>query len=685
MDYNIQQYRIKENESKESSENIKQTIEVQDSSVNAIEPIYVMTVELEEGSSQSIKIYADSTPEELAFEFCKKNNLDINAMKYLTEQIKNLLEELNNENMENAQLQENHNILENECIQEVDEEEIGSDTRKTSKTINHFNNNAAATFNVKENKTNTYKAGLLLDSLNASQNVVQSAVEDEDNQIIDTKELMEEDEDSKKKEQKYNQLNEHNQLNEQNNPKKPLFYFDALKNKEKSQDEISRSGKSTNKTPVKQISKVFDRLYRNTEQKKFGAYSAKYNANRNDYSSNKNEHPKFTNTTELCQYIQRGKSAEISKRRPTYREGEVINFGERLYQKGIKLKEEQMKKVEYLKREMRLNQANIYTYKPRINDVDPEVIKKRVESLPYNKEEYILKYNDFLQEKIERLRKKHGADIEYSFTPAINSNSEKMANEKIMNKILNKSTGSSPDPHQQRINDLYEAARLKQMRMNIRSKLYHDQYIYQPLTNDNSRYNGNGFLNLNFDQRQEICRKRSEDKKKHLKDVSLLPVDKNTGQNFFQPQLVSKSKEKDQDVSNNNLNNNNSRQHTSTIFQSLYSYAQKYSKNKKERENNNNSAIIRYSQSVHTGNDSEYLFYKKKEEVFKSIFKILDSDQDDLVSTLNIDIKKLPNKIKTILNPIFIELKEENETLNELEFIRACEHLYEVLFANLVA
>ena len=666
MEYNYQQYRRKESELKELQENQKLTTDAQDINHNN-EPIYVMTVELEEGSSQSIKIYSDSTPEELAFEFCKKNNLDINAMKYLTDQIKNLLEELN-ENMGHVESAENQ--IENDCIQEVDEEEIVSDTRKTSKTIpsHHLNpvpqsNIEVVTLNAEKNRKpptlNTPQAGLLLDSLNASLNIQPSRMEEEDNQIIDTKELMED-----------NEMMEQTHPHEDSKvPEQKLFQYQVVHKSSKKNplEEISRSSKLSSKTPSKSDNKIFERLYRNTEHKKYGAYKDLSYCDR----------PKFSNTHDLCKYIQRGRSCETlkSKPKPSYRDGEVINFGERLYQKGLKLKEEQMKKAEYFKREMRVNQANIYTYKPQINQVDPEIIKKRIESLPYNKEEYILRYNEFLQDKLERLRKKHGADIEYSFTPIINSNSEKIANEKLMNRILSKSNSLSPDPHLQRINDLYETARMRQMRMNIRTKQHHDQYNYRPAINDYSKFNENGLLNLNFDQRQEVFRKRSEDKIKQLKDISVQSVDKTTGQNFFQPYLISKSKEREEE----NFNNV-SRHHTSNIFNSLYSYAQRYSKNKKERENSLNSTMIRSSQAVHTGNDSEFLFYKKKEDLFKGIFKVLDGDQDDCISTLNIDTRRLPNKIKSILDPIFFELREENETLNQTEFVRACEHLYEVKF-----
>ena len=98
------------NEEKENDDNKKKE-ENEDE-----DPIYVMTVELEKGKSESIKIYANSKPEELAFSFCKKYNLDFSSLSYLSTQIKNLIENLSNGNENN-----------NEPIEEVDEENPSSE------------------------------------------------------------------------------------------------------------------------------------------------------------------------------------------------------------------------------------------------------------------------------------------------------------------------------------------------------------------------------------------------------------------------------------------------------------------------------------------------------------------------------------------------------------------------------
>ena len=57
------------------------------------EPIYIMSIELETGITDKIIIYKDSKPEELAYYFCHRNNLDFTGLKMITEKI-NLLKKL---------------------------------------------------------------------------------------------------------------------------------------------------------------------------------------------------------------------------------------------------------------------------------------------------------------------------------------------------------------------------------------------------------------------------------------------------------------------------------------------------------------------------------------------------------------------------------------------------------------
>ncbi len=66
-----------------------------------------MTVELEKGKSENI-IFSNSKPEELSYEFFKRNNLDFSSLSYLTNETVNLVKEIPNIDSNN-----NNKFLEN--------------------------------------------------------------------------------------------------------------------------------------------------------------------------------------------------------------------------------------------------------------------------------------------------------------------------------------------------------------------------------------------------------------------------------------------------------------------------------------------------------------------------------------------------------------------------------------------
>ena len=112
-------------------------------------------------------------------------------------------------------------------------------------------------------------------------------------------------------------------------------------------------------------------------------------------------------------------------------------------------------------------------------------------------------------------------------------------------------------------------------------------------------------------------------------------------------------------------------------FLRLYNYAQKYRQNYIEKYNDSNYNGI--DQCVFTSERSNNIVNSKKEEVFRRIFRLLDGDEDGIISRIYVDTRRVPKEIMKLLNPIITELKSENETLNEREFIIACSHMYNLM------
>ena len=64
-------------------------------------------------------------------------------------------------------------------------------------------------------------------------------------------------------------------------------------------------------------------------------------------------------------------------------------------------------------------------------------------------------------------------------------------------------------------------------------------------------------------------------------------------------------------------------------------------------------------------------------KIFKSLFNELDSDHDDLITCLTINLENIFKFIIKILEPILNELKEDEQTLNCEEFILVMKKLFE--------
>lgn len=75
------------------------------------------------------------------------------------------------------------------------------------------------------------------------------------------------------------------------------------------------------------------------------------------------------------------------------------------------------------------------------------------------------------------------------------------------------------------------------------------------------------------------------------------------------------------------------------------------------------------------------IYRDQKKEVFQAIFALLDSDQDNIITAEAINISDLPYDTVQILRPIFDELEQIEEGIDQSEFIEAICRLYHVSFS----
>ena len=171
-----------------------------------------------------------------------------------------------------------------------------------------------------------------------------------------------------------------------------------------------------------------------------------------------------------------------------------------------------------------------------------------------------------------------------------------------------------------------------------------------------------------FTTRQSMYRKQSEAKYHKIRNELYPPVDNKTGQLFFHPKLYNQHKHI------THLNN------YSNIFNNLYAYAEKYKDNQYKRDNKMKHEILDMSNMKKISDNSNEILQRKKNEIFKSIFRCFDVDEDGLISIFTIDSKKIPSDIYQIIKPIIEELKEYQGSITESEFVNECNILFDVSY-----
>ena len=187
--------------------------------------------------------------------------------------------------------------------------------------------------------------------------------------------------------------------------------------------------------------------------------------------------------------------------------------------------------------------------------------------------------------------------------------------------------------------------------------LNEEKYDFKPKINNNYK------TDLNFQQRQKLYtnlyKKKNEEMKKYYIDTKY----DEKGHELFKPKLISRQihTEKNMDVFNKN-----------------YSYYQKYNLNKNQltKKYYNNEQYLNDKNTCskkHTNKIINDLYSK----MFKSLFNELDSDHDDLITSLTINLSEIPKYVLKILEPILKELKEDEQTLNCEEFILVMKRLFE--------
>ena len=156
-----------ENEDKNIINNNMENQTTLDSKTNIIDdddkkPFFLMTLEDNTGKCQEIKIYQNTNPSELAYNFCKENNLDFSSMKYIKSNIKSIIKRFN-EPQQKALIYNNSN---NSIKEEEDEDDYLTEgtmrsekkqkmqEKEEEKFLNESNRNNDVNINKNEDNNN---------------------------------------------------------------------------------------------------------------------------------------------------------------------------------------------------------------------------------------------------------------------------------------------------------------------------------------------------------------------------------------------------------------------------------------------------------------------------------------------------------------------------------------------------
>ena len=187
--------------------------------------------------------------------------------------------------------------------------------------------------------------------------------------------------------------------------------------------------------------------------------------------------------------------------------------------------------------------------------------------------------------------------------------------------------------------------------------LNEEKYDFKPKINNNYK------TDLNFEQRQTVFKnlykQKNEEMKKYFKNNKY----DEKGNELFKPKLISRQIHTEKNID---------------IFNKNYSYYKEYNMNKNQliKKFYNHDYYLKDKNKCSKKQTNKIMndLYSK---VFKLLFNELDSDHDDLITSLTINLKYIPKFILTILEPILKELKEDEQSLNCEEFILVMKRLFE--------
>jgi len=299
------------------------------------------------------------------------------------------------------------------------------------------------------------------------------------------------------------------------------------------------------------------------------------------------------------------------------------DIGERLYQKGMRVKAEKERLYEEARKERSEQEDEHFSFKPEINKKSKQILNKSaIGKISDRPEERLLAEGKQKQERMEALQtyKKMEEQLKCPFKPEVDKKSAKLADSRSRMVSAINSTGNEPWISKDKFEFLFEDAKRRQNHHNRLEKLApHEECTFHP--------------NIETSQRNSLCfssgKKPAISRNKNLQQNETAPVvDEKTGQPLFKPKTGRAPKILRNDAK---------------LPIGEYLYAQNNKKTRflnvlKEEEENK---IKEIHNSSHVQQESKKMVESRKISGFNNLFSLLDNDSDGIISARNIDISSI--------------------------------------------
>ena len=684
-------------------------------------PAMILTIDIGNNQLKNLNIYDINNTEQDIYNFCLKNQLDFIILKEIKKQVEILIASKLNQNVQQNKLHDSSSPKRNEINHKEKNKYQNSFNNSENIAETNFNTNQPncvdnmndlESFNNINKKLNGKIVNNNLDKYYSKLNNINN---NNINNIKDNKKIIR----HKIHKSKIEELDKESELFNNNifspvinnyTPNSSFFFisssFNNIKNKNKKNPNIA---------------------LRNYFSKEEDIY---YTEN-NPFFSNNN----ITNNSKEIKNNSKNKSMSKSMSLNGIH-FKNYNKGKDLYERNIKYNEEKNEKLKILKKNLESDLDEDNTFAPKINKISKiQKEYRKQKKLEYSNPDIIKNYKKYRDDKIKLLKEKQEKEFEknYTFKPKINNcssifkniKSQKNNFKKIGN-LLNIKKISRSNTHVNnnnfitkgcsksitRFEKLYnERINIKENQNKLRQKIF-NEFSFKPKINDKSHY-----LKLDKPFRERLKTYSNKSRENMIRIRKLYEKERESEESFHPKLNTEKNKKLLQKKRNdsNNLNDlsNNNEIGNKNIFIINHNKIKKI--NNKSYSNNNililteknkkdkiqigrhtklylhNEKYLRQkniltekknkvqSNSHICCNNSEEIINKKREKYYKILFQLLDSDEDNKITSEHINIFSIPKKIQKILEPIFISLDEEKESLNQIEFIYVCKQLYNTL------